>query len=449
MSSLLAKPNIVFILADDCLFRSIGCYGGVNVETPNIDRLAQEGIQFNRAYASTAMCVPFRHELHTGLYPMRNASVWNHSATRPGLPSTASILKDLGYRVGLTGKRHLYPSWNYPFEGVPGFEHNCVAKVEYYQPEEILPFLTRDRDQPFVLSVNSTLPHRPWTMGDASQFDPDKLVLPPSLPDTQVIREEYTHYLAEVKELDRQVGDVMKMLEDERLADNTLVMFCSEQGWQFMGGKWNAWDISLHTALVARWPGKIPSGTKSDALVQICDVLPTLIEVAGGNPIDYTFDGRSFLPVMTGESETHRGVVFGMHNNVPEGPPYPMRTALDDDNFRIILNLEPDGEYIVKYVNGELISAWFGSVVEAAEGGDDQAEFLLERLVHRPAVELYDVANDPFELKNLAEDPQYAERRERLENQLSNWMAMQGDPGAEIDRMEVLEENRVSCGFRK
>ena len=442
------RPNIVFILADDCSYNSLGCYGGRNVPTPNIDRLAAEGMRFTRAYASTSMCVSLRHELYTGLYPMRNGSVWNHSATRPGTPNVVREFRALGYRVGITGKRHFYPSANFPFERVPGFETNCVAQQNRYQPEKILPFLTRDSGQPFCLFVCSTNPHRPWTMGDASRFDAEHLKLPPALADTPVIREQYTRYLAEVAELDRQVGDVLQMLKQQGLFKNTLVMFSSEQGWQFPGGKWNAWDLSLHTALLARWPGHIQPGQISDALVQICDILPTLLAAAGGNPEAVDFDGRSFLSVLSGQRSEHRKIVFGMHNNIPEGEPYPMRTARGE-HFRLVLNLEPERTYIGKYINGQHKSAWFDSLKAAAAEGDSHAKRLEKRLLHRPAEEFYHTAVDPYELNNLAEDPRYAKEKAALYRALREWMEAQGDPGAEIDRQRKLDENRAAFGWNQ
>ncbi|MGE4489109.1 MAG: sulfatase [Kiritimatiellales bacterium] len=441
-------PNIVFILADDCAYNSLSCYGGQNLRTENIDRLASEGIRFSRAYASTSMCVPFRHELYTGLYPMRNGSVWNHSATRPGLKSAPHYLGDLGYRVGLTGKYHVYPSKNFPFEDVPGFEKNCVAQQNRYAPEEIIPFLTRDRKQPFCLIVGSTNPHRPWTMGDAGKFDRAALKLPPAVADTDVVREDYAHYLAEVERLDQQVGDVLDILEKEGLADNTVVMFSSEQGWQFLGGKWNCWDLSLHTALLARWPGHIQPGQVTGAMVQICDILPTLIDIAGGNSSKGNFDGKSFLPVLIGKAQSHRDFVFGLHNNVPEGKPYPIRT-IRDENFRLIMNLEPDRTYIGKFINGQHKAPWFSSIKKAAEGGDMNAERLAERFLHRPAEELYRPDQDPFELNNLAANPEYNKEKEKLKSHLLKWMAEQQDPGAEIDRPSKLEENRKSFGWRQ
>lgn len=445
---LAAQPNLVFILADDCAYTTLGCYGGTNVQTPNIDRLAKEGMRFTQAYASTSMCVPFRHELHTGLFPMGNGSLWNHSATKSGTKGSPHYLGALGYRVGITGKRHVFPEQNFPFEIVSGFEVNCVAKKERYEPQEIVPFLTRDSDEPFALFINSTNPHRPWTMGDASRFDPAKLKLPPALADTPVIREELTHYLAEVAELDRQVGDVLQLLDEHGLSENTLVMFSSEQGWQFAGGKWNCWNLSLHTGLIARWPGRIKPGSETDAMVQICDVLPTLIEAAGGTPDNSHFDGRSFLPVLEGKAKEHRQLVFGMHNNVPEGKPYPIRTVFDGTH-RYIQNLTPEADYMGRYINFTFPSAWFQSLEEAERDGDAQAAKVLERFRKRPEEELYKSMDDPYEMNNLAGNPEYGALKKRLRGELEEWMMEQGDPGAEVDNRRSHKGNRKAAGIKE
>ncbi|MBN2162055.1 MAG: sulfatase [Pontiellaceae bacterium] len=435
------RPNLVFILADDCAHSSLGCYGGKNVATPNIDRLAQEGLKFNQAFVTMSMCVPFRAELYTGLYPYRSGCAWNHSATHPGTRSAPTWLSELGYRVGISGKRHFHPESNFPFETVAGFEKNCVAKINHYNPEKIVPFLTRNADQPFALYICSTHPHRPWTDGDPSQFNASELTLPAALADTPEIRSNLTQYLAEVAKLDEQVGDIMRLLKENGLDENTVVLFSSEQGWQFPGGKWNCWDLSLHTAFIARWPGHIQAGRETDALVQICDVLPTFVELAGGTPAAADFDGRSFMNVLLGMTDKHRDVVFGIHNNVPEGKPYPIRTVYDG-TYRFIMNLDSELNYVGRYINGKKPSSWFASMEEAAAGGDTYAGKIVQRMVKRPPEELYCTISDPFELDNLALKPEYDAIRNRLRNTLLKWLDDEKDPGEMMDSYDALNANR-------
>ncbi|MBM4019842.1 MAG: heparan N-sulfatase, partial [Planctomycetes bacterium] len=208
------KPNFLLIIADDLAACELGCYGGKNVRTPNIDKLAREGLRFTHAFASTSMCVPVRASLYTGLYPVRNTVTRNHVAARPGIKSVVHYLQALGYRVGLTGKVHAQPQSVFPFETVPGFEPNCTAQAADYTVDGIRAFMSRDPSQPFCLMVCSVLPHAPWTVGDESRFPADKLVLPPHWIDTPETRRAFAKYCAEVEALDRQVADVLRALDD-------------------------------------------------------------------------------------------------------------------------------------------------------------------------------------------------------------------------------------------
>jgi len=422
-------PNIVFILADDLATWELGCYGGRNVRTPNIDRLASEGMRFTATFASEAMCVPIRSSLYTGLFPARHGAHRNHAAVKPGTQSVPHYLEPLGYRVGLTGKVHVKPKKAFPFETVPGFEPNCVAETANYDMAGICDFMTRDPKQPFCLFVCLVLPHAPWTVGDASHFPTNKLVMPPIMIDTPDMRVAFSKYCAEVAALDQQVGDILKAVPK----NNTLVVFGGEQGPQFPAAKWTLFAPGLASAMIARWPGHIKPGTVSDAIVQYEDVLPTMIEAAGG-AAPTTLDGRSFLPVLTGKKTAHRDFAFGIHNNVPEGRPYPIR-SIRSPQHKLILNLTPEDEYHEKHMMDIDREGYWKSVVEAARR-DARSARLLSRFLKRPAVELYDVANDPWEMNNLAEKPELAGARRELENRLRAWMKEQGDPGAPLDLPE-------------
>ena len=202
------KPNILFIIADDATYNDLSIYGGVNVKTPNIDQLAREGMVFKRAYLSMAMCNPCRSELYTGLYPARNGACWNHSACRPGTKSIVHYLGDLGYRVGLCGKKHVVPDSSFPFENVSGIEGGCTHPDPDFSTDGIREFVGRDKDQPFCLVTGLFEPHAPWTLGHPEHFDTDVLKLPPHLADTQETRKDYAKYLAEIEVLDREIGEI-------------------------------------------------------------------------------------------------------------------------------------------------------------------------------------------------------------------------------------------------
>lgn len=439
-------PNVLIIMADDCTFSDLPRYGGQNAKTPNIDRLASEGLTFRKAYLSSAMCQPCRAELFTGQYPMRNGCAWNHSASRPGTTSLPHHLKELGYRVGIAGKVHVQPKSVYPFERVDGFDPNCVRNPTHaHDPAGCRNFLTRDDEQPFCLVVALVEPHVPWVMGDLSEYPPSELVLPPNIADTPRTRQDFARYLAEITYMDGQVGELLAVLSESGRAEDTLVLFTSEQGSQFPGCKWTNWDTGLHTALIARWPGRIAPGRQTDALVQYCDVAPTLVAAAGGRPESLDFDGASFLSVLTGESDTHRDFVFGMHNNVPEGPPYPVR-SVSNGRWRYIRNLRPDEIYIEKHLmgvrgDGGLNNPYWGTWIWNSQT-DARTYQLVKRYMHRPAEELYHTADDPFELTNLAASRAHERIRNQLSAALDQWMGSQGDPGAPQDQMETLLDAR-------
>jgi uncharacterized sulfatase len=438
-------PNFLIILADDCTYRDLPAYGGVNARTPHIDRLASQGLVFDHAYVSSAMCQPCRAELYTGQFPLRNGCAWNHSASRSTTTSLPHQLGALGYRVGLAGKVHVRPAAAYPFEHVAGFDANCVR--EPTQPHDlagIREFMRRDQGQPFCLVVALVEPHVPWVMGDASAYPPDQIALPPNLADTDGTRDDFSRYLAEITYMDTQVGEILQVLDDGQTAD-TLVLFSSEQGAQFPGCKWTNWDTGLHTALIARWPGHVPAGARTPALVQYADVLPTMLELAGGQVGQDDYDGSSFRSVLLGWRDQHRALVFGLHNNLPEGPPYPIRTVSNGE-FRYIRNLAPEEIYIEKHLmglqgNGRLNNPYWATWVGAA-WNDPHTYQLVKRYTHRPAEQLYHTAEDPYELRSLAADPRYGAIQDRLSEELDRWMHAQGDPGAAQDTMEALRAAR-------
>jgi N-sulfoglucosamine sulfohydrolase len=435
------KPNFLILIADDVTYSDIGCYGGQNVRTPNIDALAKQGMRFRYAYVAMSMCCPCRHELYTGLYPMRNGATWNHSWARPGTKSICHHLGELGYRVGLAGKRHVSPRGSYPFVNVPGFERGCCSLTARYDCKAMKRFMTSDPDQPFCLVVALVLAHSPWTVGEPGRFDLRKLKLPPTFADTPEVRQDYAKYLAEVAALDRQIGDLLEALDETGQADNTLVLFTSEQGAQWPGAKWTNWEQGLHTAFLVRWPGQVTPGKETDAIVQYADVVPTFLAAAGGRPAAKDLDGTSFLNVLRGKKTEHRRYAYGMHNNVPEGPPYPIRTVRTKE-FRYIWNLTPEARYVENHMEqpkrwGNYWESW-----KKAAKTDPRAKRTFLRYRKRPAEELYKSNEDIHEVHNLAGEQQYASVKRELRAELERWMKAQGDPGAALDTHEALAANR-------
>jgi N-sulfoglucosamine sulfohydrolase len=438
-----AIPCFLLIMADDCTYNDLPLYGGKNARTPNIDRLAREGLTFNQAYLAEAMCQPCRAELYTGLYPLSNGCAWNHAASRPGIASLPDYLRPLGYRVGLAGKVHVAPEEVYDFDMIEGFEDNCVRNpTRPHQLDGIASYMAAAKNgHPFCLVVALVEPHVPWVMGDASAYPAGEINLPPHFADTPETRSDFSRYLAEITFMDEQVGEILAALKEAGAEDHTLVLFTSEQGAQFPGCKWTNYNTGIHTALIARWPGMINPGQRTNALVQYADITPTLVELAGGNPGEMDFDGGSFVDVFHGK-QAHRQFVYSMHNNLPEGPPYPIR-SITDGRFHYILNLLPGEIYIEKHLMAkELSHDYWDSWV-----GDDpltrpESYRMVKRYMRRPPEELYLTTKDPFELDNLADDPEYQEIRKELSRALDEWMEHQQDPGEAVDTREALEAAR-------
>ncbi len=438
------KPNILIIMADDCTYNDLPLYGGPNAKTPHIDRLAAEGLTFNRAYLSEAMCQPCRAELYSGRYPLGNGCAWNHSASLSSVTSMPQHLSALGYRVGLAGKVHVKPAASFPFEKVDGFDSNCVRNpTQPHFLNNVDEFISRgDGEQPFCLVVALVEPHVPWVMGDASAYPPKQIVLPVNIADTVRTREDFAKYLAEITYMDSQVGALLASLKQQGHEQDTMVLFSSEQGAQFPGCKWTNWDTGLHTALVARWPGKIAAGERTNALVQYADVLPTLVSLAGGEPEEHVYDGTDFSDVLLGKTDEHRKYVYGIHNNIPEGPAYPIRTV-SDGNYRYIHNLKPDAIYIEKHLmgsrgTGELNNPYWATWIW--DSYSKPATYrLVSRYVRRPEFQLYHTAEDPYEMNNLAGRPKQAVREKRLREELQRWMQQQNDPGIPLDTEKAIQ----------
>lgn len=423
------QPNIVVIMADDLDSRQLSCYGGRNLKTTNIDRLADQGLKFNNMIASEAMCVPTRASLFTGLYPVRHGSYQNHKPVYDTLKSIGHYLSGLGYTVALTGKDHsTKPRTVFPFEIIKGFEPNCVSPTDDYSLTDVKAFMS-GQQKPFCLFVMSINPHAPWTVGDTTEFDPEKLILPPHWVDTKPTRKQFQKYLAEVRRLDNQVGELMQAVKETGKEGNTVFIFLGEQGAQFPGAKWTLWDAGQKSSMIVRWPGVVQPKTVTGAIVQYEDVTPTFIDIAGGKPVTQ-LDGRSFLGVLQGKTQQAREVAFGIHNNLPEGPPYPIR-SIRDGRYKLLLNLTPGKNYHIKYMMNPKNAYWVSWKEKAETSPKDK--ILVDRNIHRPAVEFYDLESDPYELHNLAGDKKYAAQIATYRQKLEHWMEQQGDPGATLD----------------
>jgi uncharacterized sulfatase len=429
-----AKPNFVFIIADDCTHRDLGCYGG-QAYTPNIDRLAEQGMRFTKCFQAAPMCSPTRHNIYTGLYPVKSGAYPNHTFAKAGTQSVVQYLKPHGYRVALSGKTHINPKDIFPFE-YSGKNNNPDLDVI-----DQLFSQCKQSSTPFCLFACSNEPHSPWNKGDASRYPPEKVILPPYFVDTPKTRDDMSKYLAEITYYDWQVGEILKRLDHHGLADNTVVVVVSEQGSSFPFGKWTCYDTGLQSACIARWPGNVQPASTSDAMVEYVDVLPTFLDAAGIERPD-VLDGKSFVPVLKGKTDQHKEFVFGIMTTrgINNGSDAFGIRSIRGKRFKYVLNLSPE----VEFTNACTQSAAFQSWVAKAEAGDADAADKVRRYSHRPAEELFDMEADPLEWKNVADDPQYASIKSELKQKLSSWMAEQGDLGqqTELEAFEHQARNR-------
>ncbi len=412
-------PNLLFVIADDCTFRDIGCYGG-QAYTPNIDRLASQGMRMTHCFQCAPMCSPTRHNIYTGQYPIKTGAYPNHTETYPDVKNITHYLKPLGYRVALSGKTHIGPRQSFPFEYSGKNNNPDMDAIDAMFAE------CAGQQTPFCLFACSNEPHTPWNKGDASRYPPSQVKLPPYLADTAAVRDGFSRYLAEITYYDGQVGKLMELLQKHDLADNTLVMVVSEQGNSMPFAKWTCYDNGLQSAMIVRWPGHVVAGSVSDAMVEYVDVTPTFVDLAGGRQ-STDLDGRSFVSVLTGKATEHKEFVFGEMTTkgiINGNDCYPIR-SVRSRTHKLILNLQNDQEF----TNACTKSPEFLSMVQAADAGDDHAKAMVHRYQYRPAVEFYDVQADPLEMNNLADDPQYADQIASLRQRLDGWMESQGDKG--------------------
>ncbi len=416
------KPNFVFVIADDCTYRDIGCYGG-QAHTPNIDRLATQGMRFTHCFQAAPMCSPTRHNIYTGLYPVKSGAYPNHTFAKPGTKSVVHYLKPLGYRVALSGKRHINPPGVFPFEYLGAGKNPDFEVIDGFVAD------CKENQTPFCLFACSNEPHSPWNKGDPSRYDADKLELPPYFVDTPETRRNMVNYLAEITYYDGQVGECLELLDNHGLSDNTLVIVVSEQGSSMPFAKWTCYDSGLQSAFIARWPGKIAAGSVSHALIEYLDVLPTYVELAGGEPAG-VLDGKSLLPVLLGETDEHKECVFGemTTRGVINCTEYFGIRSIRSRQYKYIWNFTPE----IKFQNACTKSSIFESWIAKAASDPDAAD-KVRRYERRPGEELFDVSKDAYEWDNLADRPEYAQIKSELRSELLAWMKAMGDKGQQTE----------------
>lgn len=429
-----ARPNLVLFLSDDHSLLDSTVYGSKDVRTPNMQRLATDGLVFDRAFVASPSCAPSRAVLLTGLMPARNGAEPNHSKPRADIKKLPAYLQSLGYEVVAFGKVS-----HYKHTGDYGFDH--FANDAYHEDvavgNAIAWLRARKTPKPLCFIVGTNWPHVPWPK-DAAPHDAAKLSVPTPHIDTAKTREARARYYAAIDKMDTELGEVYDAARQVLGAANTIFLHTADHGAQWPFGKWNLYDAGIRTPLIAVWEGHIRAGGRTDAMVSWVDIIPTLVELAGG-PAPTGLDGRSFAPVLLGKTTEHRDRIFTTHSGDGSYNVYPTRSVRTAD-WKYIRNLHPEFRFTshVDLAQAADGPGYFGSWLDAAKT-DPYAAAKIYRYYQRPAEELYDLRADPFELRNLAAAPTHAARLAAMRDDVTAWMKAQGDTGRVYGEPKLID----------
>ena len=449
-------PNVLLITSEDN-GPELGCYGDSYVKTPNLDRLAAEGVRFERAFVATASCSESRSSILTGLYPHQNGQIGlatHHYRTFAGTPNVANLLKKHGYRTGLIGKLHVNPESAFPFDFRPNVANsNTFARRDVERVAELAAEFFTASETPFFLMVNYADAHLPFLRQQhglpESPLSPDDVrPLPWIGLDTPALRESQADYYNCMMRMDTGVGRLLDALDRAGATDNTLVIYLGDHGAQFPRGKLASYESSLRIPLLIRFPGRIPIGETRSELVSTVDLVPTILEATKAK-CPSRLAGRSLIPLMTQENREWREYLCSeYHGHYP--PLYFPQRTVRDDRYKLIVNLLQDRANPVadvctssaqpSYVSKEAVAAATADVRQAYSTWSDA-----------PPVELYDLETDPYEMRNRADDPQLATVKARLLDALRQWQQRTQDPLADPQMLAKLtaEHDAIPKPYRR
>jgi N-sulfoglucosamine sulfohydrolase len=428
-------PNVILIIADDMAREDCGAYGHPAVRTPNIDKLAREGIRFDRAFVTASSCSPSRSSLITGRYPHNTGAEELHQPLPPEQITFVEKLKSAGYWTAAAGKWHLGNAVKDRFDvvreaGTAGFQlptgpnQNPKARMS---PEgagaiesgcaQWVPVLRdRPRAKPFFLWLAAFDPHRDYQEGTIPRpHRPEDAVVPPYLPDVPEVRKDLALYYDEIARLDHYVGEVLAELDRQGEAGNTLVLFLSDNGRPFPRCKTTLYDSGIRMPWIVRWPGHVRPGRRCTSLVSTVDIGPTVLKLAGIEP-GPSFQGKDFSLLFKDPKARVRDWIFAernWHDYAARG------RTVRSERFQYIRN--DDHELPLTPPADAVRSPTFQAMRRLR---DEKKLTPAQRasFVHpRPAEELYDIDADPHELRNLAADPNFAKTLDEMRRALAEW----------------------------
>jgi N-sulfoglucosamine sulfohydrolase len=409
-----SPPNILVLVGDDLGWRDIGVYGNRGIRTPNIDRLAASGIRVVHAFGTSPQCSPSRISTLSGMYSHALRTEDLHTPLPEGISILPSYLQQGGYFTGMMAKTHI---------GEEG-----ERQFQWYSPQlsAALPaFLDSAATRPFFLWVGFHDPHRPYSRGTLPQaHSPAAVTVPPYLADTPETRADLARYYDEIARMDGQIGRMLAELERRKLREKTFVVFFSDNGAPFPREKGTLYDSGTRTPLILSWPGVVPPRSVYDrGLVSMVGLAPTLLDLAGAKVPD-ALQGRSFRRLLTDEAAfPGEDSVFSERNwhDCDEH-----QRAIRTRRFKLI-RTDAYTELPLCITADIGASPSFRALRARAKAG--RLTPAQRRLFEAPRarLELYDLQADPWELKNVADEPRYAVQVRRLAALLQSWMEESDD----------------------
>jgi len=436
-----APLNIVWLSVED-MSPWINAYGDNTVPTPNLNRLAAEGVVYDNAFATSPVCAPARSSLITGEYATRIGSMQMRNGTRSGSAEPGAYDEIPLYEAVPPAFVRCFP------EHLRAAGYYCTnnSKKDYQFNDPVTVWDEssgkahwRDRaeDQPFFAVFNHTGTHesqafpardkRPEVVADAD------VPVPPIYPDTAAVRDAIARTYNNIAAMDKWVGERMKELEDAGLLDNTVVIFFSDHGVGLPRGKRSAYDTGLRVPLIVRFPDGQRAGERDERVVEFVDFGPSVLSLAGINP-DERYDGVPFLGEHTREDD---GYAYGHADRFDSE--YEQTRSISDGRFRYNRNLRTDVPYLLKVGYREQLRMT-AELYALQETGPQRPEQWQIAAKTRPAEEFYDSQNDPWEVNNLIDDPKYAEQIAEMRSALAAWMKDTGDLGLILPESKMVAE---------
>lgn len=433
------KPNILLITLDDMNWDSPACYGGPIPDlTPKIDRLAQDGIRFEKAYVQASNCSPSRVVIQTGLYPHQSGTR-GFFYVKDNIQTLPEILKANGYFTGAINKladSSLSPDFENYWDETSNLDGGEKYNSKKYS-ELTTKFFSKakQKQQPFYCVVNIADPHKPFFNDAISKekgfdkykpskiFTLDDITVPEFLPETPEIKQQVLNYYNSVKRADDGVGTILASLNASGLAQNTIIIFLSDHGMPFPYAKSSVYQNGVKTPLIVSWPGKIAQSSinKSD-LVSAVDIAPTILNIAT-IPAHKNFEGKSFYKSLFNENTNPNTHVYAQFDENAGGVPRPSRTVISE-RFGYIFNPWATSKY--EFTSDATYHPTFKQMQNLSTS-DGSIKKRFDFWIYRAVEELYDYVNDPNALNNLIDNPDYKDVVFQLRNKLQEQMQSTND----------------------